>query len=82
MPNRQISELNDSQMEAIVTLKYFRNARDLLLKLGGYPSDVPQLFYIQSSDLFRPISCQQKYLMDYNYIYLITLRYLRYTLIF
>ena len=44
MPNRQISELNDSQMEAIVTLKYFRNARDLLLKLGGCLSDVPQLF--------------------------------------
>ena len=44
MPNRQISALNDSQMEAIVTLKYFRNARDLLLKLGGYLSDVPQLF--------------------------------------
>ena len=44
MPNRQMSELNDSQMEAIVTLKYFRNARDLLLKLGGYLSDVPQLF--------------------------------------
>ena len=44
MPNRQISELNDSQMEAIVTLKYFRNARDLLLKLGDIPRMFPSCF--------------------------------------
>jgi len=65
-------------MEAIVTFKYFCNTRDLFLKLRN----VPQLVYIQSRDSVRTISCEQKYLMNYNYIYLITLGYLSCTLIF
>jgi len=65
-----------------VTFKYFRNPRDLFFKIGEYHSAVPQLVYIQSRDLFRPISCEQKYLMNYDYIYLITKRYLSCTLIF
>ena len=38
-----------------------------IIKILKYHSDVTQLVYMQSHDSFRPIPCEQKYLMNYNY---------------
>ena len=52
------------QMEAIVFIIYPSNsfATHALLKFGEY-SNIPQF---RSRDMFRPIACEQKYLMNYN----------------
>lgn len=50
----------------------FVATRTIILKFGNITRILnPQLVYIQSRDSFRQSACEQKYSMDFNYIYLI-----------
>ena len=48
----------------------FYNSTCAFLKIGEYHFDIHQFYnvaeYIQSQNAFRPIACEQKYLMDYK----------------
>ena len=58
------------QMEAICLYypsNLFRNVNSF--ENGGIFLNISQLFFFRSCDVFRPIVCEQKYLMDYNRYY-------------
>ena len=64
------------QVEVImfITLEMFFATR-VILKLGEYHWDFSRMGNIRSPGGFRPIACEQKYLMDYNSHYSILIAY-------
>ena len=74
MPKDKYASIFSRQMEAIVIIIlqiFFRNRRcfdnwGLFLSFSRGN--------IRSSDAFRPIACERKYLMDYNYQHFTTSR--------